>query len=141
MTQTPFTIEQTYNAPVEKVWKALTDVDQMRKWYFDLKEFKPEVGFVFTFEGGTPDKTYKHICEITEVITGKKLKHSWTYEGYEGESFVTWELFGEGDKTRVKLTHIGLESFPQSDPNFRRESFSKGWTHITGTSLKKYLEQ
>ena len=38
-------IERTYNAPVEKVWKALTDVDQMRQWYFDLKEFKLERRF------------------------------------------------------------------------------------------------
>jgi uncharacterized protein YndB with AHSA1/START domain len=25
-------IERTYNAPLEKVWKALADVDQMREW-------------------------------------------------------------------------------------------------------------
>ncbi len=35
-------IERTYNAPVEKVWKALTDVDQMRQWYFDLKAKSPK---------------------------------------------------------------------------------------------------
>ena len=34
-------VERTLNAPVAQVWKALTDVDQMREWYFDLKEFKP----------------------------------------------------------------------------------------------------
>ena len=37
-------IERTFNAPVDQVWKALTDVDEMRQWYFDLKEFKPDVG-------------------------------------------------------------------------------------------------
>ena len=35
-------IERALNASVAKVWKALTDVEQMRQWYFDLKEFKPE---------------------------------------------------------------------------------------------------
>ena len=29
---TPFTIERTYNAPVENVWKAITDKDEMKKW-------------------------------------------------------------------------------------------------------------
>lgn len=138
---TPFVIEQTYNAPVEKVWKAITDRDQMKQWYFELKEFKAEVGFEFQFEGGTKDEKYLHLCKVTEVIPNKKLTHSWRYDGYEGNSFVTWELFAEGDKTRVKLTHEGLESFPQNDPNFRRESFAKGWTHITGTSLKKFVEE
>lgn len=141
MKQAPFVIEQTYNAPVEKVWKAITDKDQMKQWYFDLKEFKPEVGFEFQFEGGTDDDVYVHLCKVTEVIVGRKLTHSWRYEGYEGNSFVTWELFPEGDKTRVKLTHEGLETFPQNDPNFRRESFAAGWTDITGTSLKKFVEQ
>ncbi len=42
-------MERTLDAPVAKVWKALTDVDQMREWYFDLKEFKPEIGFEFEF--------------------------------------------------------------------------------------------
>jgi len=42
-------IERTFNAPVARVWQALTDVDQMRQWYFDLKEFRPEVGFEFGF--------------------------------------------------------------------------------------------
>jgi uncharacterized protein YndB with AHSA1/START domain len=141
MKQEPFVIEQTYNAPVEKVWKAITDKDQMKQWYFDLKEFKPEVGFEFQFEGGKDNDIYVHLCKITEVIPNQKLTHSWRYEGYEGNSFVTWELFPEGDKTRVKLTHAGLETFPQNDPNFRRESFAGGWTHITGISLKKFVEE
>ena len=42
-------IERTFNAPVAKVWNAITDAEEMRQWYFDLKEFKPEVGFEFEF--------------------------------------------------------------------------------------------
>ena len=97
-THQPFVIERTFNAPVEKVWKALTDKNEMKQWYFDLKEFKPEVGFVFEFTGQTKtgEKKY-HVCEITEVIKNKKLKHTWTYVGHEGVSFVTFELFDEGN--------------------------------------------
>lgn len=137
----PFVIEQTYNAPVERVWSAITDNNKMKEWYFKLEEFKPEVGFKFTFEGGSKEQTYKHLCEITEVIPGKKLTHSWAYDVYPGKSFVTWELFNEGDKTRLKLTHTGLESFPQNNKDFAKESFSKGWTYITGTSLANFLEK
>ena len=42
-------LERTFDAPVGRVWTALTDVDQMREWYFDLTEFKSEVGFEFDF--------------------------------------------------------------------------------------------
>jgi uncharacterized protein YndB with AHSA1/START domain len=43
----PFTIERTYSASVKKVWEAITDKAKMKQWYFDLSEFKPEVGFEF----------------------------------------------------------------------------------------------
>jgi uncharacterized protein YndB with AHSA1/START domain len=137
----PFVIERTLNAPAEKVWKAITDKDQMKQWYFDLSEFKPEVGFEFSFEGGAEDKTYLHLCKITEVIPEKKLQYSWRYDGYKGDSLVTFELFAEENTTRIKLTHEGLETFPTDDKNFARESFAGGWTYIIGKSIKEFVEK
>ena len=137
----PFVIERTYNAPVEKVWQAITDKDKMKQWYFTLEEFKPEVGFEFRFTGGSEEMQYLHICRITEVIPQKKLTHTWQYDGYPGESFVTFELFDEGDnQTKLKLTHAGLETFPAMK-DFARESFAQGWTYIIGKSLLEYLEK
>jgi uncharacterized protein YndB with AHSA1/START domain len=66
-------IERTYNASVARVWRALTDANQMREWYFDLKEFKPEPGFEFQFVVEHEGNTYDHRCRITEVIPEKKL--------------------------------------------------------------------
>jgi uncharacterized protein YndB with AHSA1/START domain len=136
----PFVIERTYNAPVHKVWQAITDKDQMKQWYFDLAEFKPEVGFEFQFTGGPEDRRYLHLCKITEVEVDKKLSYSWRYDGYEGISFVTFELFAEGDRTRLKLTHAGLETFPANNKDFAKENFVAGWNHIIGISLKDFLE-
>ena len=141
MKDEPIIIERTYSAPADKVWKAITDKYEMKQWYFDLAEFKPELGFEFQFEGGTETKTYLHLCKITEVIAGKKLTHSWKYDGYEGNSFVTFELFPEGKNTRVKLTHENLDSFPADNPDFAKQNFVEGWTAILGTSLKEYLEK
>ena len=141
MNNPPFVIERTYHAPTEKVWRALTDKNEMKKWYFDLKEFKPEVGFEFQFTGGTEEGTqYLHRCKITEVIPGKKITYSWRYEGYEGISYVTFELFPEGNETKLKLTHEGLETFPKSNPDLAKENFVQGWTEILGIALRKYLE-
>src|SRR6266581_1502955 len=106
-------VERTFNAPVARVWKALTDVEEMRRWYFDLKEFKLEVGFEFEFTVEHEGTNYHHLCKITEVLPQKKLAYTWRYAGQEGDSLVTFELFADGDKTRVKLTHKGLETFPK----------------------------
>ena len=140
MKQEPFIIERTYAAPVKKVWKAITDKDQMKQWYFDLASFKAEVGFEFQFIGGSPEKKYVHLCIVTEVIENKKLTYSWRYEGYPGISFVTFELFPDGEKTLLKLTHAGIESFPD-EKDFARTSFAKGWTQLIGTNLKDFVER
>jgi len=142
MNKEPFVIERTFNAPASKVWKAITDNNDMKKWYFDLPEFRPEVGFEFQFHGGKPDgKQYLHLCRVTEVQSGKKLTYSWRYDGYEGNSFVTFELFPEGDKTKLKLTHAGLETFPAEVDDLKRENFAAGWTSILDKSLKDFLEK
>ena len=141
MNATPFVIERTYSAPVNAVWLALTDKDKMKQWYFDLPEFKAAVGFEFQFYGGTEEKQYLHKCSITEVVPEKKLTYSWRYEGYEGVSFVTFELFAEGNTTRLKLTHEGLESFPSTNPDLAKENFAEGWKQIIGESLKTLVER
>jgi len=133
-------IERTFNAPVERVWKALTDVAQMRQWYFDLKEFKPEVGFEFQFVVEHEGTTYDHHCKVTDVIPQKKLAYTWRYKGHEGDSLVTFELFVDGDKTRLKLTHEGLDTFPKISA-YARENFEKGWTQIIGSELKQFVEK
>ncbi|MEO8514789.1 MAG: SRPBCC domain-containing protein [Ignavibacteria bacterium] len=135
----PLIKEVIINAPAAEVWQAITQKDKMKEWYFDLAEFKPEVGFEFQFEGGKEDKCYLHKCVVTEVIEGQKLVYSWRYDGYEGKSFVSWELFDEGGKTRLVLTHSGLETFP-ANPDFARKNFEGGWNEIIGKSLINYLE-
>jgi uncharacterized protein YndB with AHSA1/START domain len=133
-------VERTLNAPVTRVWKALTDVDQMREWYFDLKEFKPQVGFEFEFSVEHEGTTYHHLCRVTEVIPEKKIAYTWRYKSEPGDSLVTIELFAEGDNTRLKLTHTGIESFPKT-PAYARKNFEQGWTAIIGTELKQFVEQ
>jgi uncharacterized protein YndB with AHSA1/START domain len=138
MTQQPFIIERILNAPVERVWKAISNKEEMKKWYFDIKDFKAEKGTKFQFEGGTKEKSFIHLCEVKEVVPLKKLKYSWAYKGYPGESFVTFELFPEGNKTKLKLTHEGLESFG-NQPDFASANFEKGWTQLIGKNLPEYL--
>ena len=131
-------VERTLNAPVARVWKALTDADQMREWYFDLKEFKAEVGFEFEFVVEHEGNRYHHLCRITEVLPEKKIAYTWRYKGEPGTSLVTFELSADGQKTRVKVTHTGIETFPKS-PEYARKNFEAGWTAIAA-ELKKFIE-
>jgi uncharacterized protein YndB with AHSA1/START domain len=140
MSHTPLVIERVLQAPASRIWRALTDEAQMKQWYFDVSAFQPVVGFEFEFFGERDGVRFHHLCRVTEAKPDRKIAFTWIYKGLPGHSLVTIELFEEGDKTRVKLTHEGLETFPQASGDFARENFEGGWTHIIGTSLAKFVE-
>jgi len=133
-------IERTLNAPVASVWSALTDVDQMRQWYFDLKEFKPDVGFEFEFIVEHEGMKYHHLCRVTEVSPQKRIAYTWRYKDEPGDSLVTFELFSQGENTRVKVTHTGIDTFPKT-PAYARKNFENGWTQLIGTELRQFVER
>lgn len=137
---TPVIKEVVVKASQERVWKAITDVQDMKQWYFNIAEFRPEVGFEFSFDSDCDGTMYTQLCKVTEVVTGKKLAYSWAYSDYPGTSEVVFELFEEGDSTRLKLTHKGLETFPQDIPDFKKECFAEGWDDIMDNSFKSFIE-
>ena len=141
MNQEPIVMECRLNSPADKVWLALTEKDKMKQWYFDIENFKAELGFEFQFDGGSEEKKYLHLCKITELVPGEKLAYSWRYEGYPGGSLVTFDLIEEAGITRLMLTHEGLESFPANNPDFTKENFIAGWNDIIGTNLKDFVEK
>lgn len=138
----PLIVERTLNAPVSRVWQALTDNEQMKKWYFQLENFEPKVGFEFSFTGqGSKGEKFTHNCRITAVEPERKLSYTWAYDGYPGESEVSFELFEAAGQTLVRITHTGIESFADNGPDFAITSFTQGWNHILGISLKEFVEK
>lgn len=136
------TLTRQLDAPVDKIWNALTAKDELKKWYLELADFRAEVGFRFQFSGGaSPEKQYIHHCEIKEVVPGKKLVYSWRFEGYTGDSLVTFELVAQGEKTLLKFSHTGIDTFAANNPDFATKNFAEGWNHIILTSLPNYVER
>ncbi|HRE50380.1 MAG TPA: SRPBCC family protein [Flavitalea sp.] len=135
-------IERVFEAPIETVWEALTNKDLMKQWYFDVSDFKPEVGFEFEFYGGTEDKKYLHKCRVVEAAPITRISYTWSYDGYTGQSLVTFQLFSEEkNRTRLKLTHSGLDTFPKDNPDLGQDNFNEGWNSILGQSLRNFVEK
>jgi len=139
MNAEPVQIEKTFHVPVNRIWKALTDETEMKKWYFDIPGFRAEAGYEFQFYGGTENRQYLHKCRIIEVIREQKLSHSWRYEGYDGNSTVTFELSEEAGNTSLTLIHEGIDTFPKDNPDFDRNNFEVGWHEIIDGALATYL--
>lgn len=140
MDNSPIIVEQIYSKSIDQVWEAITEASQMRQWFFDnIPEFEAKVGFETRFLVKAPSNDFLHIWKVTEVKPLKTLTYTWEFEGFEGNSYTTWELFDEGESTRLKLTAIVTESYPQNIPEFKRESGVAGWNYFLGQALKAYL--
>lgn len=131
----PIVVEETFKAPVEKVWKAITEKDQMRQWFFDaIPEFEPVQGFETQFNVRAENVDYLHLWRVKEVVPQKRIVYEWRYGGVPGNSTVTWELSETPEGTKLKLTHEGIETFPQDNPVFRRASFAAAARSYSGAN-------
>jgi uncharacterized protein YndB with AHSA1/START domain len=142
--KTPVIIERTYDAPIEIVWKALTTKEDLEQWWphtAPLKTFKAEVGFEAQFSIHHNNQEFLHLWKVTEVIPGRKITFDWKFGGKPGNSSVTFELTPDARKTKLKLTHRGLQTFlPETNPELARGNFLMGWTGLAGT-LGQFVEK
>lgn len=139
--EAPVIVEETFAVPVATAWTAITDINEMRQWYFEnIPSFEAKVGFETQFDVPCGDRNFPHVWRVTAVEPLKLLRYDWRFEGYDGDSFVTFELLPQDDGTTVvRLTHKVRESFPDDIPEFKRESCEGGWTYFIKDRLKEYL--
>lgn len=136
----PIVVEQTFDAPVEAVWKAITEIERMKKWYFEpIPDFKAEVGFATKFNIACNGRNFMHRWKVTEVEPNKSISYNWSYEGIGGDSFVKFELSADGPGSRLKLTHTTTEDWPSDIPEFTREACAGGWNYFIKGTLVEYL--
>lgn len=137
----PIIVTKEIKASITEVWNAITQVDQMTQWFFaNIPDFKPEVGFETQFKVSTRERDFLHLWRIEEVVPYEKIRYNWKYEGYEGDSFLTFSLSELNNITTITATCQILENFPQDIPEFKRESCIGGWEYFWG-ELKTFLEK
>jgi uncharacterized protein YndB with AHSA1/START domain len=134
-------VKQAFKASLDTVWRSITELDQMRRWYFEnIPSFKPEVGFETSFNVQSGGRDFMHLWKVTEVVPLKRLSYDWKYEGYPGDSFVVFELSERGGATTLRLTVTVRKDFPDDIPEFKRESCIVGWQYFIKDRLKRYVE-
>jgi uncharacterized protein YndB with AHSA1/START domain len=137
----PMVVGQTLDASCDAVWRAITEIDQMRQWYFDnIPTFEAKVGFRTQFDVQCGGRTFPHIWTVTEVVPQERIVYRWQYGGYPGDSVVSFELFEQDNGTRLRLTHQVQESSPDDIPEFTRASGLAGSTYFIQQRLPHYLQ-
>jgi uncharacterized protein YndB with AHSA1/START domain len=132
--------EVIINAPLSKVWKAITEPGQIEKWLMPPENFKLEEGNEFTMTGRNKEKTViPHFCKIIEIIPEKKLSYTWAVEDMLSETLVTYELEEQDGNTKLTLSHSGWDKVTLIKPGATRNDYNGGWASVL-PGLKNYVE-
>jgi len=124
-------LERTLAAAPQRVWKALTDAQQISLWYGPSDEYRIEVHAWDCRVGGKYRVSMHHkggnvhsvAGEFREISDGKRLSYTWAWEGAPPmNTLVTFEIKPEGKGTRLHFLHTGLP-----DENSRNQH-NQGWT-------------
>ena len=93
-------------APPETVWAALTEPDQVARWFAEPTPIDEGEGAIYAIDFGDGN-----VIDgvIHELVAGRRLTYTWQWRGQEGgPTLVTWDVEpGESEGTRITLTHDG----------------------------------
>ncbi|TVX99692.1 SRPBCC family protein [Cohnella terricola] len=126
---------QIYNAPIEKVWAAVSTSEGIAAWFMP-NDFEPVVGHEFHLEAGPFGKSP---CKVTEIDPPNRLSFNW------GKDWtLTFELIRQGDQTEFTLIHSGwsaegVTEFGQPHAVVR-ENMNGGWIGMV-RKLGEYVER
>ena len=134
-------VEQQLNTSPETAWRALTERDEMVKWYFDsIPAFKAEVGFETAFDVDAGDRVFLHQWRISAVEPGRSVVVEWRFDGMKGLGMVRFDVLtgDEPGTCTVRVTNTIEESYPDLE-QFKRESCEGGWKYFLQQRLKEHF--
>ena len=145
-------LERLLEAPVDKVWRYLTEAELRQQWFMGGTDAAGvgEFELLVDHDKLSTDKVpypETHECFKGAVWTEKVIRFEppklleTTFQGGKN-GIVTYELFPEGERTRLVLTHSGITS----PSGF--EDFGGGWNshlavlreRLAGRSVRNFWE-
>ena len=136
-------------APPERVFQALTDAQQLKRWFGSpecpAKVWEMDAGpgghYRYVTEKGAVvvNNVSEFEChgEIVEYDPPRVLAYTWIANWHDDltrRTIVRWELTPKSTGTLVKVTHSGLTQLP-----IARRDYAGGWPGVL-EMLKKFAE-
>ena len=123
------------NAPVEKVWEAVSTLEGIEAWWMP-NTFKPELGCEFVLHAGPYGDSP---CRVIELEPMTKVGFDWDKDWH-----LTFELKNLGDNTtEFTLIHSGFaveKSTAFGQPHsVVRETMDRGWEDIVKEGLPSFV--
>jgi len=127
----------TIKSPQKVVFKALTQADELMRWFPTRVESDPRPGgkFKFAWEFANANENGSQEGEYVEVVPNKKLSYTWTAESIP--TLVTINLSETNGETTVDLDHSSVQD--GADEKKLHEMHANQWGFFL-MNLKSYLE-
>jgi uncharacterized protein YndB with AHSA1/START domain len=124
------------NAPIEKVWKAVSTSEGIAGWWM-ANTFEPTVGKDFILHAGQFGDSP---CKVTEIDPPNRVSFDWGKDWH-----LVFELKQlEDGKTEFTLIHFGWDAAKVTEfgqpHSVIREVMNGGWESIVRVNLVKYVE-
>lgn len=137
----PLTVERSIwiNAPRERVWRAITETEQIRQWwgqYWNIPAL--EVGA--TVEFGEVDDPMHATIAVLDPPREFSLQWPPQPQYHSIDMYTTFRLEEENGGTRVTVTETGLEAIPESIRQERFEATLRGYETVLA-DLKTHVER
>jgi len=136
--------EVVIDAPVEAVWRTITEPDQIKQWFADRVELELEPGGRGLM--GFEERAHPLVVEAVEPPT--RFSFRWNHpagqEPAAGNStLVEFTLVGEGARTRLRVVETGheLRAWPESQKNRYAEEHREGWGTFTDRLVRLLAER
>jgi len=122
--------EVVIDAPVEVVWRTITEPEQIRQWFADRVELELEPGGRGLM--GFEDRAVPLVVEAVEppIRFAFRWNHPAGEEPAAGNStLVEFTLVGEGERTRLRVAERGLDvlAWPVGDKEHFADEHREGW--------------
>ncbi len=133
------------DAPIEKVFSAVSNQNELTHWFPDISVLEKKEGgrvsFRFLKSGkNNLDKDHEMNGKIIKFIPNKELSYTWQFENnpeFSSDTIVTWRFESVAkNKTKVPLKHSG---FTENNTQQYKEH-SQGWTWFINR-LGQYLTE
>ena len=136
--------EVVIDAPVEVVWRTITEPEQIRQWFADRVDLELEPGGRGLM--GFEDRALPLVVEALEPPT--RFSFRWNHpagaEPAAGNStLVDFTLVGEGERTRLRVVETGheLRAWPESEKIRYAEEHREGWGSFTDRLVRLLAER
>lgn len=127
-------ITKQIEATRERVFRALTDADELTRWFPSSAESDARTGgeYVLRFEFGDESKNHTYAGRYEEVTPAERVRYPWN--GQFGETTVEFTIRGSDGGTELTLVHSGWSNEAEES----RQMHEQGWGFFLD-NLERYL--